>query len=104
MGISCLTPDKKDIAAMRLPRPLSLSCNAAWRRRPKLGQVRVARARAHSLPGWGALDAAYLGGKRGRGAPGQTPFVAAVESNEAGHPQRLKLPVVTGFRRTDVTA
>ncbi len=44
------------------------------------------------------------GGKRGRGAPGKTPFVAAVETNEAGHPQRVTLTVVEGFRVTEIAA
>ncbi len=80
---------------MRRPRPLGISSNAACRLRHKLRQVLRER------------DAAYLGGERsggerGRGAPGQTPFVAAVEPNEAGPPQGRKLPVITGFRRTEI--
>ena len=55
------------------------------------------------------LDDAYLGGersggKRGRGAPGKTPFVAAVETNAEGHPLRVKLTVVEGFRLTEIAA
>jgi len=55
------------------------------------------------------LDDASLGGersgaKRGRGAPGKTPFVAAVETNDEGHPLRMKLTVVEGFRLTGVAA
>ena len=36
------------------------------------------------------------------GAPGKTPFVAAVETNEAGHPQRVKLTGGEGFRFTEI--
>src|SRR6201985_3385217 len=48
------------------------------------------------------IDDAYLGGertgaKRGRGAPGKTPFVAAVETPAEGKPVRLKLRRVTSF-------
>ena len=80
--------------------------NAAWRMRHKLMQVMMERDRAHPL---GQLDDAYLGGersggKRGRGAPGKTPFVAAVETNERGHPLRVKLTVVEGFRLTEIAA
>jgi len=35
--------------------------------------------------------------KRGRGAPGKTPFVAAVETTAEGKPVRLKLRRVTSF-------
>ena len=64
----------------------------------KLMQVMMERDREHPLSGWIELDDAYLGGersggKRGRGAPGKTPFVAAVQTNEQGHPLRMKLTV-----------
>ena len=68
------------------------------------------RDREHPLSGWIQLDDAYLGGersggKRGRGAPGKTPFVAAVQTNEQGfHPLRMKLTVVEGFRLTEIAA
>ena len=57
--------------------------------RHKLMQVMTERDRAHPLGGIVEFDDAYLGGersggKRGRGAPGKTPFVAAVETNEQG--------------------
>ena len=85
------------------------SYNAAWRMRHKLMQVMMERDREHVLGGFIQLDDAYLGGersggKRERGAPGKTPFVAAVETNEAGHPQRVKLTVVEGFRLTEIAA
>ena len=37
-------------------------------------------------------------------APGKTPFVAAVETNEQGHPLRMKLTVVEGLRLTEIAA
>jgi hypothetical protein len=53
------------------------------------------------------LDDAYLGGlrsggKRGRGAAGKTPFVAAVETSLERKPRRLKLPVVKAFRKAEI--
>jgi hypothetical protein len=52
-------------------------------------------------------DDAYLGGernggKRGRGSPGKTPIVAAVETTPEGKPIRLKLRRVKGFRRAEI--
>ena len=38
------------------------------------------------------------------GAKGKTPFVAAVETNAEGHPLRVKLTVVEGFRLTEIAA
>ena len=104
-----MTQDKKGCSAMKLHRHLGISYNAAWRMRHKLMQVMMERDRAHPLGGSVQLDDAYLGGersggKRGRGAPGKTPFVAAVETNERGHPLRVKLTVVEGFRLTEIAA
>ena len=53
------------------------------------------------------MDDAYLGGarrggKRGRGAAGKTPFVVAVETTIEGHPLRLKLNAVKGFRKAEI--
>ena len=88
-GIYLLTQDKKGVSAMKLHRQLGISYKAAWRMRHKLMQVRMERDREHVLGGFIQLDDAYLGGERsgsmrGRGAPGKTPFVAAVETHEAG--------------------
>ncbi len=44
------------------------------------------------------------GGKRGRGSPGKTPIVAAVETTLEGKPIRLKLRQVKGLRRTDIVS
>jgi transposase-like protein len=43
------------------------------------------------------LGGERTGGKRGRGAPGKTPFVAAVETTPEGKPVRLKLRRVASF-------
>ncbi len=56
------------------------------------------------LDGLVPIDDAYWGGerrggKRGRGAPGKTPFVAAVECTPDGRPMRLRLTRVSGFRK-----
>ena len=92
---------------MKLHRHPGISCNAAWRMRHKLMQVMMERDREYTLTGQVQLDDACLGGersagKRGRGAPGKTPFVAAVETNEDGHPLRVKLTVVEGLRLTEI--
>ncbi|MDO9714365.1 IS1595 family transposase [Paracraurococcus lichenis] len=49
------------------------------------------------LTGRVELDNAYLGGKRGRGSPGKTPFLAAVETTPEGKPVRLKMCRVPSF-------
>jgi hypothetical protein len=59
------------------------------------------------LAGRVEMDDAYLGGersggKRGRGAAGKTPVVAAVETTADRRPRRLRLSVVKGFRKREV--
>ena len=70
-------------------------------------QVMLERDSANKLSGFVELDDAYLGGERrggkvGRGAAGKTPFVAAVETTNEGHPMRSKLSVVKGFRTREI--
>ena len=53
------------------------------------------------------MDDAYLGGtrsggKRGRGATGETPFIAVVETTIEHRPTRIKLKTVDGFRKKEV--
>ena len=67
------------------------------------------RDAAKRLAGRIEIDDADLGGerhggKRGRGSPGKTPIVAAVETTLEGKPIRLKLRRVKGFRRTDIVS
>jgi hypothetical protein len=50
------------------------------------------------------LGGERAGGKRGRGAPGKTPFVVAVETTAEGKPVRLKLRRVTSFCATAIAS
>lgn len=45
----------------------------------------------------------HRGGKRGRGVPGKTPFVAAVQTNEEGHPIAMRFTRLRGFRKEEIT-
>jgi len=73
----------------------------------KLMQAMLERDGARQLSGVVQLDHAYWGGrrrgyKRGRGARGKTPFVAAVEIDAAGHPRRMRLNRVKRFRSKEI--
>src|SRR5208337_2571348 len=69
----------------------------------KLAQVMLERNGAKLLKGVVQMDDAYIGGerpgKRGRGAAGKTPFVAAVAVTEDGKPDKIFLRRVAGFRK-----
>jgi ISXO2-like transposase domain/Transposase zinc-ribbon domain len=97
-----LTRSKQGISSIELGRRLGVTQTTAWTLKHKLAQVMLERDAGKRLQGRVELDDAYLGGersggKRGRGAPGKTPFVAAVETTAEGKPVRLKLRRVSSF-------
>src|SRR5277367_6091780 len=97
-----LTQSKQGISSIELGRRLGVTQTTAWKIKHKLAQVMMERDASKRLTGRVELDDAYLGGertggKRGRGAPGKTPFVAAVETTPEGKPVRLKMRRVTSF-------
>jgi ribosomal protein L37AE/L43A len=97
-----LTQSKQGMSSIELGRRLGVTQTTAWKIKHKLAQVMMERDATKPLSGRVEIDDAYLGGersggKRGRGAPGKTPFVAAVETTPEGKPVRLKLRRVTSF-------
>jgi hypothetical protein len=73
-----------------MKRQLGISYNAAWRMKHKLLQVMKECHDSKPLCGIVQLDDAdwggeRRGGKRGRGAAGKTPFVAAVQTDQNGY-------------------
>ena len=97
-----MTQTKQGISSIELGRRLGVRQDTAWKIKHKLKQVMMERDASKQLTGRVEIDDAYLGGertggKRGRGAPGKTPFVAAVETTPDGKPVRMKLGRVAGF-------
>src|SRR5215831_13110293 len=93
---------KQGISSIELGRRLGVSQTTAWKVKHKLKQVMIERDATKKLTGRIEIDDAYLGGehsggKRGRGAAGKTPFLAAVETTADGKPVSLKLGRVSGF-------
>ncbi|KDM65639.1 transposase zinc-ribbon domain-containing protein [Acidiphilium sp. JA12-A1] len=76
-----LTQSKQGISSIELGRRLGVRQTSAWMLKHKLQQVMLERDGRKRLTGRVEIDDAYLGGersggKRGRGAPGKTPFIA----------------------------
>jgi transposase-like protein len=100
-----LSQSKGGISSIELGRRLGVKQATAWLMKHKLMQaMHLREAHKPKLAGRIELDDAYLGGersggKRGRGAAGKTPFVAAVETTAERRPRRLRLTVVKGFRK-----
>ena len=105
-AIFFVTQNKNHISALELKRHLGVCYRTAWRMKQKLMQVMHEREAKRPLQGRVELDDAYLGGerrgKRGRGAAGKTPVVAAVETTAERRPKKLKLLPVKGFRQGEV--
>ena len=103
-----LTQSKGGISSIELARRLGVRQPTAWLVKHKLMRAMAAReAGKPKLSGRVEIDDAYLGGerpggKRGRGAAGKTPIVAAVETTAERKPGRLRLSVVKGFRKREV--
>lgn len=97
-----MTQSKNAISSIELGRRLGVKQGTAWKVKHKLQQVMMERDAGKKLDGRIEIDDAYVGGertggKRGRGAAGKTPFLAAVETSPEGRPLRLKLHRVSGF-------
>jgi len=103
-----LTQSKGGISSIELGRRLGVRQPTAWLIKHKLMRAMAEReAGKPKLAGRVEIDDAYLGGerqggKRGRGAAGKTPVVAAVETTPERKPKRLRLSVVKGFRKREV--
>src|SRR6516165_6258388 len=104
-----LTQSKGGISSIELGRRLGVTQTTAWKIKHKLMQAMMERDATKRLTGRIEIDDAYLGGernggKRGRGSPGKTPIVAAVETTPERKPIRLKLRRVKGFRRAEIAS
>src|SRR3954451_20540926 len=103
-----LAQGKNGISSVELGRRLGVKQATAWLMKHKLMRAMAEREAAKPrLEGRVEIDDAYLGGerqggKRGRGAAGKTPLVAAVEATADRRPRRLRLSVVKGFRKKEV--
>ena len=95
---------KNGISSVELGRRLGVRQVTAWTMKQKIMAVMARREGEKPLSGRVEMDDAYLGGvrsggKRGRGAPGRTPFVAAVSTSPEGRPRKAKPVPVGGFRK-----
>ena len=103
-----LGQSKGGVSSVELGRRLGVKQGTAWLMKHKLMRAMAGREAARpKLRGRVEVDDAYLGGERpggerGRGAPGKTPVVAAVETTAERKPRRLRLTVVKGFRKKEV--
>ena len=107
LAIYLVSQDKTGLSALALKRHLGTSYRTAWLIQQKLMRTMALRDGEQTLSGLVEVDDAYLGGERpgvgGRGSPNKVPIVAAVSTNDQGHPMRVKLTQVTGFTCQAIT-
>jgi hypothetical protein len=103
LAVYLISQGKTGMSSLALVRQLGTSYRTAWLVHPKRMAAMAERDAQEPLAGDVQIDEAYLGGERsgvvGRGSPNKVPIVAAVSTNEAGHPERVKLSTVAGFTR-----
>lgn len=102
-----ITQTKQGISSIELGRRLGTTQTTAWKIKTKLAEVMRIASERDRLDGRIEMDDAYLGGehgggKSGRGSPGKTPIVAAVQTDEKGRPRRIKLSRIARFKRRRV--
>ena len=106
-AVHLIVTAKNGISSVELGRRLGVKQPTAWTMKHKIMAVMARREADTPLSGRVEMDDAYLGGaraggKRGRGAPGKTPFVATVSTSPEGRPRKVKLVPVKGFRKREI--
>lgn len=107
LAMYLLSQAKSGMSALGLSRELGVSYNSAWLMKHKLMQAMLEREQARTLSGLIQIDDAYWGGrragKRGRGARGKTPFVAAVATDpKTGKPLTMRMDRVKEFYKREI--
>ena len=108
LAIYLVSQDKTGLSALALMRHLGTSYRTAWLIHQKLMKTMALRDSEQPLTGSVQVDDAYLGGEHpgvgGRGSPNKLPIVAAVSTNDQGHPMRVKINQVAAFTCEAITA
>lgn len=95
-ALHLLTQGKHGASALELKRQLGVCYETAWNLKQKIMQLMLEREESTVLSGRIEADDAYAGGehhegKRGRGAAGKAPFVAAVQTDPANPASVLRM-------------
>ena len=96
LAMHLLTQGKHSISALELKRQIGVSYETAWKVKHKLMQVMLEREKGRVLSERVEADDAYMGGerhgdRRGRGAPGKSPLLAAVQTSPEEDPSERKV-------------
>ena len=107
-AIYLVTQNKNNISALSLKRHLGVCYRTAWRVKHKLLEAMARREDARLLEGVVVADDAVLGGvhagKPGRGSENKSPFIAAVELDDDGHPRHVRFDAIADVKGTTLAA
>lgn len=107
LAMFLISQDKTGLSSLALMRQLGTSYRTAWLVHHKLMAAMAEHDAQQPLAGDVQLDDAYLGGEQpgvgGRGSPNKVAMLAAVETDAAGHPMRVKVSALARFT-TDAVA
>jgi transposase-like protein len=109
LGIYFITQSKVSVSALSLKRIIGVSYNTALLMKHKVQQVMKERDDSQPITSHIIqLDDAYWGGKkrdgrRGRGATGKLPFIAAVSTDDQGHPIKIRFSQIKAFSKEAIT-
>jgi hypothetical protein len=109
LALYFISQTKTGMSSVELARHLGVQQNTAWMILHKLMSAMADREAGRRLAGHIEVDDAYLGGrlhdqKVGRGSPNKVPFLLAIEKSKDGHPLRVLISVVEGFRKAVIRA
>lgn len=107
LAIYLVSQSKEGTSSLKLRRFLGISQTAAMRIKHKLQLVMKRADDSRPLRDFVQIDDVYWGGKRpggkrGRGAEGKTPFVAALQRNTKGHPIFIRFSRVDSFSASEM--
>ncbi len=107
LAIYLVSQSKEGCSALKLRRFLGISQTASMRLKHKLQMVMKLADDKRPLRGFVQIDDVYWGGKRpggkrGRGAEGKTPFVAALQRDPKGHPTFIRFSRVESFSSSEM--
>lgn len=106
LAIYFMTQGKKGISTLDLMRKLNVKEDTAHLMRLKIMTVMQSRESGSQLENIIQIDDAYYGGKHegksGRGSENKQAFLAAVSTDDEGHPLKVKLEPLKSFTKEGV--
>ena len=108
LAIHLISQSKNSASALELHRQLKVNHKTAWLMKHKIMAVMFDVDRQRKLAGRVEIADTYLGNKpenggMGNGSKNKAPFIAAVQTNEKGHPLYARFTPVDDFSKASIS-